>query len=58
MLKKAYLEAWIPLDGWDGNAFAFEDMSNKVCDYSRFARSLFRPVLSAFLSRMRVTQRR
>ena len=44
MLKKDYLgEAWIPLEDWfrDGNAFAFEDMNNKVCDYVRFARVRF-----------------
>ncbi|RPD52671.1 C2-domain-containing protein [Lentinus tigrinus ALCF2SS1-6] len=34
MLKKDYLgEAWIPKEDWfrDGNAFAFDDMNNKVC---------------------------
>ena len=34
MLKKDYLgEAWIPLEDWfrDGNAYAFDDMNNKVC---------------------------
>ena len=44
MLKKDYLgEAWIPLEDWfrDGNAFAFEDMNNKVCHYVRLARAGF-----------------
>ena len=44
MLKKDYLgEAWIPLEDWfrDGNAFAFEDMNNKVCYYVRLARARF-----------------
>ena len=44
MLKKDYLgEAWIPLEDWfrDGNAFAFEDLNNKVCDYVRLARAGF-----------------
>lgn len=34
VLKKDYLgEAWIPLEDWfrDGNAFAFDDLNNKVC---------------------------
>ena len=37
MLKKDYLgEGSIPLDDWfrNGNAYAFEDMDNKVCKHS------------------------
>ena len=44
MLKKDYLgEAWIPLEDWfrDRNAFAFEDLKNKVCEYVRLARVRF-----------------